>query len=506
MNISGFETLDWVALGVYLLVIFATGSLFARKQSSTAEYFVATKRFGWLPVALSVIASLFSGVAFIGIPARVFRYDSVLIGYAFSVVLVTPVIVYVFLPFYQKLKVTTAYEYLEQRFGLSVRLLASALFIIKRLFWLTLVALAPSLALSAATGLRVEYSVLIIGFLATVYTGLGGISAVIWTDAIQFVVLIGGEIVVFFLIASRLDGGLTEIVQVGWADHKAWASFDFDLSKLTIWTMLIAGIPLALADMGADQITVQRLMTTKDNRSAAKALWFNALIKIPSMCLLLGVGVALWAYYKAFPGHLTLTEQDYDKVLPFFIVTRMPAGLSGFVIAAIFAAAMSSFDSGLNSLVAAFTVDWRQRLLQPRRSDKQYLSGAKLMTYCLGVFVTLAALGIYRIGIKSIIDASNKYLGFFGGALLGIFLLGMCTRRAKPIPAICGALLAVAVVFAIEMFSAQLGDYAPHPYLYGLISCGVTVLVGYVISLLQPPPARQQLDGLTFSSRQSKTM
>ncbi len=507
MNSGGFQPLDWVVFILYLVAIFLVGSWFLRRQTSTSEFFTAGKRMHWLPVAISVVVSVLSGISFIGHPARAFRYDSAMIAWPIAAVIVTPIAIYVLLPFYRRLNVVTAYQYLEKRFNVNVRLLASALFIAKRLAWMALVALAPSLVLSTVTNLRVEYCILIIGLVATVYTGLGGMSAVIWTDVVQFVVLITGQVLVVCFIASRLDGGFVEIWQVGYADHKAWTSLAFSFSDLTFWTMLIAGTALLLSDIGADQLTVQRLMTTPDEKAARKSLIFNAVFKLPSIVIMLAMGVALWVFYKSFPELLGLAEKDYDKIVPYFVVTQLPPGVSGLVIAAIFAAAMSSFDSGLNCIVTSFTVDWYERLYKPAQSDQRYLRLAKTLTFALGASVTVLAILIYRTGVKSIIDKSNTYLGFFGGALLGIFLLGAFTRRAKSLPTVLGAITSVAVVMLIEIVNqareARGESRVLHPYMYCIVSCAITMLIGYFGSLVGPELPFEKVRHYTIARKSS---
>ena len=507
MGNADFHLFDWAVFVIYLAGIFLVGSWFSRKQTSTKEFFTAGKRMHWLPVSLSVVVSVLSGISFIGHPARAFRYDSAMIAWPFAAILVTPIAIYVLLPFYRRLNVVTAYQYLEKRFDVNVRLLASALFIIKRLTWMALVALAPSLVLSTVTNLRVEYCILIIGLVATVYTGLGGMAAVIWTDVVQFIVLITGQILIVCFIAYRLDGGFAEIWQVGYEDHKAWTSLAFSLSDLTFWTMLIAGTALLLSDIGADQVTVQRLMTTADEKSARKSLIFNAIFKLPSIVIMLAMGVALWVFYKANPALLGLAEEEYDKIVPYFVVTQLPPGVSGLVIAAVFAAAMSSFDSGLNCIVTAFTVDWYERLYRPAESDQRYLRLAKMLTFALGAAVTMLAILIYRTGVKSIIDKSNTYLGFFGGALLGLFLLGAFTRRAKSLPTVLGAIASVGVVMLIELVNqareARGESRVLHPYMYCIVSCALTMLIGYVGSFVGPALPFEKVKDYTIARKSS---
>ena len=486
---TGLSSLDWIVLVVYLVAMLGIGASFVGRQRSTSEYFKASQQMPWLPVALSVIAGLFSGISFIGQPARVYRHDSAMIAYPFSVLLLTPVIVYVLLPYYRRLNVTTAYEYLECRFGLNVRLLGSALFLGKRLLWVAIVAVAPSLALSTVTGLSVINSILIIGLISTVYTGMGGTRAVIWTDAVQFAVFTIGQLAIIGLVASRVDGGFSEICRVGFVDHKAWASLDVDFTQLTFWTALVACFFIGLSDLGTDQMTVQRLIAAKDEKAARRALWFNAIFKFPAMAIMLAMGVGLWVFYKQHPDRLGLDAADYDKLVPYFVMRELPAGVRGLVIAAIFAAAMSSFSSGLNSMATAYMADWHQRLAKRQADDRRSLRRAKQLTYVLGFAVTLLGILIYKIGIQSIIDSSNKYLGFFGGSLLGIFLLGALTRRAKALPTVLGGLLGVCAVFVLDGVRLASSHAYIHEYMYSAVSCVTTMVIGYFGSLLGAPAA-----------------
>jgi SSS family transporter len=501
MENGTFELLDWAVLIVYLAGVVAVGLWAAGKQTTTKEFFKAGKSMHWLPVSLSIIATLFSGVSFLGHPARVFRFDAALMAMTFSVILITPIVNYVLLPFYNKLDVTSAYEYLEKRFSLNVRLLASALFISRRLFWMALVALAPSLALSTMTGMPVEICIIIIGIISTIYTAIGGTAAVIWTDVIQFIIFMLGQVLIIAFVAGKLDGGMMEIWRVGVADGKVWSSMDFDLSRLTFWTMLIAGCAFALSDLGADQLTVQRLMAAKDEKTARMSMIFNALWKIPSMIILLGMGVALWAFYKHFPHLLKLSPKDYDKIVPFFVITQLPAGISGLVIAAIFSAAMSSFSSGLNCLVTAFTVDWYERLIRPAQTDQKYLKLAKRLSGLLGILITGFALLIYRIGITSIIDKSNEYLGYFGGALLGIFMLGVFTRRTKALPTVIGGILSVAMLFTLNAFQSAEKGYLIHPYLYCFAGTVITMVLGYAGSFFGPELPFENIRNYTLARK-----
>lgn len=494
-----FTGFDWTIFFVYLASLIAIGWYFSRRQTSTEEYFVSSRHMHWLPVAFSVVASLFSAVSFLGQPAKVFKGDCVMVVWPLAVMVATPIVLYLLLPFYIRLRVTSMYEYLEKRFGLSVRLLASALFMLKRLCWMALVTLAPSLALSAMTGWRIEYCIVLIGTVSTLYTAMGGITAVIWTDAIQFVVFMLGLVLIIGVIVSRLDGGFAEIWHRGVADQKVAIDLSIDFSRQTFWTALLACIFIATSDLGADQLIVQRLVSTKDARSANRSVWFNAWFKFPLMAILIGTGAALWAFYRAYPERLGLAAGDHEKVLPYFIVTELPPGISGLVIAGVFAAAMSSFDSGLSALVTTFTVDWYKRLFRGGQSDTQYLRTAKLLTYAVGAAVTLLSIAIYKIGISGLVDASNSFLGFFGGGLLGIFLLGAMTRRAKGLPTVVGVFLSVGLVATLETIQKSTGHRFLDPWLYGVITCAITMLIGYFGSFLGPELPYERVAGYTMA-------
>jgi Na+/proline symporter len=200
---------------------------------------------------------------------------------------------------------------------------------------------------------------------------------------------------------------------------------------------------------------------------------------------------------------MTLEPKDYDKIIPFFVVRELPAGISGLVIAAIFAAAMSSFDSGLNSIVTSFTVDWYERLIKPGQSDRKYLVLAKALSLVIGAAVTILAILIYQTGFKSIIDESNRYLGFFGGALLGLFMLGVFTRRAKALPTLLGGIVSVALVILLDRYNTSsdggISYRFVHPWMYLLVSCGVTMVLGYVGSLFGPELPFERVRELTVA-------
>jgi solute:Na+ symporter, SSS family len=485
----GFGSVNWTIFIIYLVGIFALGSMFMGRQTSTDEFFRASKRMGWLIIMLSLMASTHSGAGFMSHPARVFKSDAVVLvaGYI-SGFFVFPMIAYVLLPFYRRLDVTTAYQYLEKRFGLNTRLLASCLFILQRILWMALVVLAPSLALSVILGLRVEFCILLVGLAATIYTALGGMSAVMWTDVVQFIVLTIGEVLIFVVVVFKLEGGFMEIINVAVADNKIISNFAWDPSQATFWTLLISGCILGMS-WGVDQVQVQRLMTAKDETAARKSVLYLLIINVPRFAVLVLMGLAIYAFYQAFPERLSdEILQRPDKILPFFVMHEVPIGISGIIIAAIFAASMSSFDSGLNCIVATITIDWYKRIIRPGQDDKKYLAFAKILTMVIGIAIMLFAIMIYSAGIKSIIDTSNKYIGLLFGPIIAIFMLGAFSRRAKQLPTIIGGVISIAVVLIIDFVSQSRVSAGQGPilsiYMYGPVTVSITMLMGYLGSFL----------------------
>lgn len=495
MDKSVFNWCDWTVFAFYLIGIFMLGAFFAKRQTSTREFFKAGGRLGWFPVMVSLIASIFSGISFIGQPGRIFRSDaSLLISVYIVTVFSFPAVAYVLLPFYRKLDVTTAYEYLEKRFSIHVRLLGSVFFILQRFVWMTLVVLAPSLLLSVMLNIRVEYCILMIGILSTGYTALGGMAAVIWTDVAQFFILIIGQVLILGIVIMRLDGGFMQVLQTSVADNKIFGSMAIDFTKPTFWTVLITGLLLGLGK-GVDQVNVQRLMAARDNDQAKKSLLYIVIFEFPRLLLLGLMGLSLYAFYVAFPDSLNSNVMAHtDTIILHFVATEVPTGIRAVIVAAVFAAAMSSFDSGLNCLAATITVDWRRRLARVDRTDRQYTAFAKSLSLLLGIGITLGAIVIYKSDIKSIVDASMKYVGFLFGPLVGIFILGIATRRARSWPVIIAALISVAVVGTLDVLNhfRPTGQKIVSVYTYGSITVILTILIGYIGSLFgKQVPAEQ---------------
>lgn len=434
-----FNRIDYAVLGVYLTALVVMGAYFSRREKTTDDFFLAGRRIPWWAAGLSIFGTQLSAITFMAIPAKAYATDWMGFLYNMGIVAVAPLIIVCFLPFYRRLNVTTAYEYLEQRFNVAVRLFGSALFILFQFGRLGIVLLLPSLALSVVTGASVNTCILVMGVLATIYTVMGGIEAVIWTDVLQVVVLRGGAMFAMISVALEVDGGFAGMFTTALADGKLdTVDWNLDFTKLTIWVVLLAWAN-HLVPYAADQSVIQRYMTTKDEAASRWAIWTNATLAVPASLLFFGMGTALYVFYKQHPAELNPAMESADAIFPWHIMHELPAGLRGLLIAGIFAAAMSSLDSSMNSMSTAVVTDFYLRF-RKGLTETHCLRAARASTALFGVVGTGFALVMALTDIKSIWDQFIMILGLLGGGLGGLFVLGIFTRRANGPGAIVGLL------------------------------------------------------------------
>jgi SSS family transporter len=419
-----FGILNFSILLAYLAVMVWIGLRFAGRQKTSEDFFLAGRSMPWLAVAMSMYASLTSAVTYMGLPGLAARSNVTLLAVAVVSPLLAPVLIFLFYPVYRKLNITTSYEYIGIRFGPAARKTAAALFLLARLGWMATVIYAPAMALSIATGLPLLVSILLMGLLATLYTVAGGLAAVLWTDVVQFVMLIGGAVFVAAVLCVKHPGGAAGILSFAQShDH-----LQLD-GSISLWRMTLTGVAISfffqmMQDYGTDQVTVQRLLATKTKRGMAQAIAFNAGVDFCIITLLLFIGLGLFAYYQLNPGLLPETISG-DKIFPYFIVSALPAGISGLLIAAIFAAAMSSMDSGINSMATVVVHDFIGEGERP-------VHRARIVTALLGVLSTgLSVLLFFVAKAEGIIETFATFMGLFSAPVLALFLLGLLTRRGR---------------------------------------------------------------------------
>jgi len=485
---SGLSLADAFVLLVYLAGTVLLGSRFAKGRTTSRSFYLAGQNLSWIPVGLSTVAALISGNTYLGLPSEVRSHGLAFLILPFSIILAIPIATNVFLPFFRRLQVISAYEYLEKRFDVRVRCLASALFVVWRLIWLAMVIYVPALAFSTVTGMSIVVTIILLGLLTTLYTAMGGIEAVIWTDVAQFFVMVGAALLTIWVVGTHITSGLPAIWQsAAEAGRTRLLNFSLDPTvRMTFWGALVGGAFANLAYLGADQVIVQRYLTAKSGQDARWSIVLSGIGTIVIVVPLAVLGLALYAFYHEHPQLLPSGIEE-DKVFPYFIAHEFPNGVAGLLIAAIFAATMSSLSSGINAVSAAIDIDFVQRFsIWQRKSgvnkDARQLRFARLLSTLIGACATVLACFVGRLG--TIVEIGLRFIDGFSGPLLGLFVLGMFSRRATPEAAFLGALLGIATTTAVNFASPFSFTWFP------AIGCLTTLGSGYAISWLgNPPPA-----------------
>jgi sodium-coupled monocarboxylate transporter 8/12 len=479
--VSHFTGLDYSIFVVYLVSVVLVGVLFVKEQHTIKDYFLASRSMNFVLVGISVLAALFSGISYLGGPSEVYRFGAGFAVFSLSFFIATPITVYLFVPHFCNSRFFTAYQYLEERFSVQVRLLASTLFILRVLLWLALATYAPALALEQVTGLPLWFTITCTGVLTTAYTTLGGMKAVIWTDVVQFAVLFGGQCVILCVAVARIPNGLAGVFDLSRAGGRLDFSFSLDPSvRVTVWGALIGGAILNLVQLATDQVSVQRYLTATSMKEAQRSLWLKLALLMPVLIVFYGSGLVLYAFYQTHTDPLAaklITKAD--QILPYFVINELPAGLPGLLIAAIFAGTMSVTSSGINALTTATLVDFQQRLEREPAPEAQQLKIARWLTVAYGALVVLLAFGVSRLG--TLMEASNKAIGLVGGPLLGLFLLGMLIKRATPTGAVIGWFAGLATAIWVCF-----GTKTSFLWL-GVAGCAVTVAIGWLASGIVAP-------------------
>ena len=474
---SSFTTLDYTLLAIYLAALVVMGIYFSRREKSTEDYFLAGRRIPWWAAGVSLFGTQLSAITFMAVPAKVYATDWTYLVNTLAIVLVAPLVIYFYLPFYRRLNLTTAYEYLERRFNGLTRMLASAAFILFQLGRMAIVLYLPAMALSTVTGVNVYICILVMGVLSTIYTVLGGIEAVVWTDVLQVFVLLGGALFSLAIMIFHLDGGVSTIWTLGMADDKfRLANLTWDYTTTALWVMIVGNLFINLVTYTSDQVVVQRYLTTKDEKAAVRSIWTNAIITAPTAFVWFALGSALYAFYKTQPELLNPSTAN-DSIFPYFIAQQLPSGVTGLVIAALFAASMSSLDSSLNSVSTAIVTDFYRRF-RPGASDHRCLNLARWLTTILGTLATVTAVLMAGYEILSLWDFFNVLVGLLSSSMAGLFVLGIFTRRANSTGAVAGFVAGAVAVYFVQNYTAV------SFFLYAMVGLLTSCAVGYAVSLV----------------------
>ncbi len=479
----GLNKLDYAIIAFYLAGITLFGLRFRKKQRTLRDYFLAGREIPWWAIALSIVAAETSTLTIISIPGLAYDTNLTFLQVVMGYVVGRIVISFILLPHYFRGDLYTAYELIERRFGRGLRSLTAGLFLVTRAAAEGVRVYAVSIVVSIALGTGEVASIAIITVLTLIYTFEGGLAAVIWTDVVQTFIYVGGTIIGLGTILHLVPGGWSAI-------HAAAASagklqiFNFSgnfLVPYTFWAGVIGGTFLTTASHGTDQLIVQRLLAARGQKQSVTALLSSGGAIFVQFALFLIVGVMLWAYYRTPSSAFGRP----DRIYPTFIVSRMPHGISGLLIAAILAAAMSNLSAALNSLSSSAIMDFYARLRpQADETTKMRLSRVATLMWAAILF-GLAIIALHKVG--RVIEVGLQIASVAYGALLGAFLLGTLTRKANQ----TGAMVGMACGFVTELY---LWLWTPVPWTWWVaIGTCVTFIVGYMFSRILPDSPAQDV-------------
>jgi SSS family transporter len=536
---SFFGWIDITVVVAYLGLLIGIGAYFARRQKNMEDYFLAGKSMGWIPVGMSLMAALNSGLDYMAGPFGIFKYGLIFIMGATSWLFLYPWVSYVTMPFYRRMNIISAYEYLEQRFNAGVRTLSACIFLLWRLGWMATALFVPSLVISTTTGWPLLVVIFVLGTFVTIYTVLGGVEGIIWTDVIQFCLMLAGVIMTLIIAVSAVDGGIAGIFRYAAAHGRTTLIEPFPATATTIGAKLswlfndyrsIVGIMIATmvgraTTYTCEQSTVQRFKATKSLKDAKRAFIVNALGDTVWTLGLAFVGMALFAYFK---GVMPRDARE-DTLTIYFMREAFPSGLNGLVVAAVLASGLSAIDASINACSSVIMSDFYKPYIAPMMSKRaaDVAAGAseslaeqqrdvtvsRIVTIVFAIIGMFLATQVQHLG--DIIVIAQTVIQTFTGPLLALFLLGMFTRRAHGNAVIIGGtfgmLLALFIAlgrhipFIVRMEEARWGIgavvfYLNHigfiwPTVFGFAA---TWIVSYALSLVMPDHQTEEQRHLTW--------
>ncbi|MDB4919550.1 sodium:solute symporter [Mucilaginibacter sp.] len=470
--IKRLPTLDLSIILIYLAAMLLVGFYFSRKNKSFEQFTSASGKIPGWAIGMSIYATFLSSNTFLGVPGKTFGSNWNVYVFSLSMPFAAWFAAKYFVPFYRNTGEISAYTHFEKRFGPWARTYAVVCFLLTQIARMGSIFFGIALSLQALTRFDMKTIMLVMGISIIIYTVLGGIEAVIWTEVVQAVIKTFGAFLIVYLIITDMPGGINQIVQVGKAAHKfSLGSFQPDFTRPTFWVIFLYGFFINLNNFGVDQNYVQRYHTASSTAAAKRSIWICVAMYIPASLLFCIIGSCLYAYYAIHPEFIetikqqvaiersgagasvativktaaSLKPEDYgDKVMPHFMVNKIPVGLVGLIVSAILSAAMSTISSGMNSSATVFTADIYSRYFKKSVNEKQTMRILHIATLVFGLTGMLA--GIAMIGIKSVLDVWWQLSGIFATGMLGLFLMGIISRQTRNHEAIIATVIGVLVV------------------------------------------------------------
>ncbi|MCW8963455.1 MAG: sodium:solute symporter [Gammaproteobacteria bacterium] len=479
MTTSGVSMIDYSIIVIYILGTTGFGAWFVKRSRNMQGFTLAGNIIPGWAIGLSLLATYLSSISFLANPGKSYAADWR--PFVFSLTL--PIAVWIaarwFIPHYRNTVKTTAYEYLEQRFGLWARLYMGTAYILLQIGRFAVVLYLTALALAALLNIEITTLILVLGALTILYTLLGGFAAVIWTDVVQSIVLFFGGLLCLYLLIQQMPGGWAQLSATAASENKfSLGEMDLNFAIQGFWVILIFGIVENLKNFSVDQNYIQRFLSAPSEREARKSLWLGGLLYIPVSALFFMIGTALFVYYLNIPAENLPAKAD--QVFPYFIVHELPVGLVGLVIAGVLAAGMSTLDSSLNSSATVWTIDFYQRLLNANASDERQVRVIRITTAVIGVIATLASL--VMINAKTALDVWWKISAIFGGGMLGLFLIAFMYKKLQSwqaqIATVVGVIFVAWATSSKVWFAGAAWEFPLHTMMIGVCGTFIIMLAG----------------------------
>ena len=457
---SSLPLFDIAIIIVYLLAMVAVGFYFSKRNKNTVHFTSASGKIPGWAIGLSIYATFLSSNTFLGVPGKAFGGNWNAFVFSISMPLAAWVASKYFVPFYRSTGEISAYTNLEKRFGTWARTYAVICFLLTQFARMGTIFFGIALSLQALTGFSMASIMIVMGICIIIYTVLGGMEAVIWTEVAQGIIKTLGALLILFLVVKDIPGGFSKVIDIAVADDKiSLGSYAFNFTESTFWVILLYGFFINLNNFGMDQNYVQRYHTASSVRQASRSVWLCVAMYVPASLLFFIIGTSLYAYYNVHPGWIDpATVKTADQVLPHFMVTKVPTGLVGLIVSALLSAAMSTISSNMNASATVFTMDIYKKYFKPGINDKQQLYILHVATVVFGL-IGLGT-GLAMIGAKSLLDIWWELSGIFAGGMLGLFLLGLISRQTKNTEALTATIIGVVVILWMTFSDRLSGEYA----------------------------------------------
>ncbi len=478
------RALDLIVFLAYLLSLVAIGALFYKRSASSSNFTTGDHKIPAWTISLSLFATFVSSISYLALPGSAYHGNWNPFVFSLSLPFAAFMAVKYFVPLYRAVNSPSAYTYLENRFGAWARIYASSMYLLTQIMRIGTILFLMALVPNLMFGWPIITVIIVTSLVVMIYSILGGIQAVIWTDAIQAIVLIAGAVVCVVLILFKMPGGFSEIISTGTAQHKFdLGSFSFNLSQPTFWVVFIYGVFINLQNFGADQNYIQRYLTSKSLGEAQRSAFWGAILYIPVSLLFLFIGTSLFGLYQSgtlmLPADLDPATQA-DRIFPYFIAHELPAGVTGLLLASIFAAGMSTISTSYNSSATIILTDYFVRYANI--TEKKKMMVLYLSTAIIGLLGMIV--GIAMIHTKSALDTWWKFASVFSGGVLGLFLLSAFTNIKNVTAAVLSVVAGLGVIILITLsnFYPQMTFWNQfHPYLSIVFGTSTIFITGFLI-------------------------